>query len=446
MQNSFINLLLFFVFAVQPLLYWFLWHSNEGLVMWWVNAVIVLLITRKNKVSSKESIVSKLLSVFHMLNKHYFFSISTIVLIISSVLLFAGLVTLPIFYGLVAFFVVCFLDNLNEMSQWEIYFWKRILFPKDFLFWISIAVGVILYIVLGSVALYYKIFVSILVWFTIFVLAVYAMKLVKYFNFWKLWSTKIYLIALIFSLGTLGFGVMKTMKTQYLTGSGSTLINFLFQDLKDNIDLAYQNSQIFFWFANSGASQTGMNTVISGNSLSGLVATGLFSSGTSFIETETWSLVTGLVSSWENQLLTGKNLQNSGQSLSWSMNMDKPSWETAVILPKGNLTYEFIIPYLIDQNNIPLSQKKNIAFDNFGESYKYYNQFKTAYYEKMIGRNVKPGGQMKCETWLVLRGIAEWRNVQYSSKTVFDAYRAEATKRGLVNWCPRDGFVTAKNL
>ncbi|HMT27065.1 MAG TPA: hypothetical protein PKD96_02065, partial [Candidatus Absconditabacterales bacterium] len=195
MQNSFINLLLFFVFAVQPLLYGFLWHSNEGLVMGGVNAVIVLLITRKNKVSSKESIVSKLLSVFHMLNKHYFFSISTIVLIISSVLLFAGLVTLPIFYGLVAFFVVCFLDNLNEMSQGEIYFGKRILFPKDFLFWISIAVGVILYIVLGSVALYYKIFVSILVGFTIFVLAVYAMKLVKYFNFWKLWSTKIYLIA-----------------------------------------------------------------------------------------------------------------------------------------------------------------------------------------------------------------------------------------------------------
>lgn len=443
MQNSFINLLLFFIFALQPLLYWFLWHSNEGLIMWWVNAAVLLVLTRKNKASTKESLLSKLASVFHMFNKYYFFSISTIVLIISSVLLFVGLVTLPIFYGLVAFFVVCFLDNLTEMSQWEIYFWKRILFPKDFLFWISIALATIIYIILGSVAFYYKIFVAIIAGFLFFALSISTMKLVKYFNFWKLWSIKIYLVALIVSFWTLWVWVVKTMKSQYLTGSGSTLMSFVIQDLKDNINLAYQNGQVFFWFASSELLQTGVN--MTGTLWSWFSETGFLSTGIWLIETETWSLVTGDLLSWENQLLTGQNLQNSGQSLSW-ISMDKPSSETTTVFPKGNLTYEFIIPYLIEQNQIPLSQKKNIAFDNFWENYKYYSQFKTAYYEKMIGRNIKPGWQMKCETWFVLRGIAEWRNVQYTSQTVFNAYRAEATKRGVVNWCPRDGFVTAKNL
>ena len=103
------------------------------------------------------------------------------------------------------------------------------------------------------------------------------------------------------------------------------------------------------------------------------------------------------------------------------------------------------IQYVLTQNRIPLSTKTDIAFNYVSKSHENYAYFKTAYEKRMIGKNTEPGKQISCETYIVIKGLAENRSVG-SYSDIKAAYRKKATELEKLNGCTQGRFVTTATL
>jgi hypothetical protein len=94
------------------------------------------------------------------------------------------------------------------------------------------------------------------------------------------------------------------------------------------------------------------------------------------------------------------------------------------------------IKHVIDTNHIPLSTKTDISFTTLSKSNTNYAYFKTAYEKRMIGKNTDPTKQISCDTYMVIKGIGEGRNVG-SYTDVKAAYWKKAEEVGKLNGCKK---------
>lgn len=108
-------------------------------------------------------------------------------------------------------------------------------------------------------------------------------------------------------------------------------------------------------------------------------------------------------------------------------------------------TYAKVIPYLVSTYKLTDSDKTNPVFEYVSASSSLYKSFATAYSKWMIGPAIKPTTRVSCQTYLVLKWIAAWWKVSYKDSP-FEAYRTEANRRWLVNWCKVWWYVTSKTL
>ncbi len=115
-------------------------------------------------------------------------------------------------------------------------------------------------------------------------------------------------------------------------------------------------------------------------------------------------------------------------------------------LPSGLLTYADVIPYLVTTHNLTKAWSSNPTFTNISTTNSLYSPFAIAASRGMIGGNINPGSNVSCNTYLVLKGIAQWRQVTYPAGSPFAAYRAEAVRRWVVNGCADGQFVTKEKL
>lgn len=113
---------------------------------------------------------------------------------------------------------------------------------------------------------------------------------------------------------------------------------------------------------------------------------------------------------------------------------------------KGTLNYAQVIPYLVASYNLKNTSNKNTTFNNISKSNDLYNPFNIAASKSMIGWDINPTSKLSCNTYLVLKGIAAGRKVEYSAGNPFSAYRKEAEKRWAVNGCTAGAFVTKATL
>ena len=64
----------------------------------------------------------------------------------------------------------------------------------------------------------------------------------------------------------------------------------------------------------------------------------------------------------------------------------------------------------------------------------------------MIGADINPASKVSCNTYMVLKGIAAGRKVDYKSGDPFGPYRTAAFNRSEVNGCTAGAFVTKATL
>lgn len=110
-----------------------------------------------------------------------------------------------------------------------------------------------------------------------------------------------------------------------------------------------------------------------------------------------------------------------------------------------NITMVDALKHIIDANAIPLSTKTDVSFSSLTSSNEDYKYFKTAYEKRMIGKNTEPYKQISCETYIVIKGLAENRSVgNYTD--IKAAYRKKAEELNKLNGCQKGGRVTSATL
>jgi len=102
--------------------------------------------------------------------------------------------------------------------------------------------------------------------------------------------------------------------------------------------------------------------------------------------------------------------------------------------------------YLVKKYEIPLVTKQDISFTYVSFKNPYYNEWRTAYANKMIWKTTNPSKYIVCESYIVMKWLLEKRNVPYTQSNVLTQFRAEAVKRDALNGCVKGKIVTDKTL
>lgn len=165
-------------------------------------------------------------------------------------------------------------------------------------------------------------------------------------------------------------------------------------------------------------------------------------------------------------LVSGDIVESTGEVLStgsieqstW-VTVDKSfvtTWETPVTPTTYSTTLKFAdtqsvsileaVVYLLQTHNTPLLTKKDVKFANVSTTNKYYAYWYTAYKIWLVGKTSSPTSLVSCQTYIVLKGMLEKWNVQYTSANVKTQFWAEAQKNNLLNWCVFGKILKGANL
>lgn len=101
--------------------------------------------------------------------------------------------------------------------------------------------------------------------------------------------------------------------------------------------------------------------------------------------------------------------------------------------------------YLMNHYDVSLSSQKNLTFTYVSPKNPYYAQFKTAYDMRLIGKDANPSKNVLCQTYIVMKGLMEERDVVITGD-IKSAYRAEAQTKWVLNGCKRNFYVKNVNL
>ena len=123
----------------------------------------------------------------------------------------------------------------------------------------------------------------------------------------------------------------------------------------------------------------------------------------------------------------------------------QPTTSTTVLPSRWTLNYAQVIPYLVSKYNLK-NTSKSISFKNITTDNSLYNAFNIAANRGMIGADINPASKVSCNTYMVLKGIAAGRKVDYKSGDPFGPYRTAAFNRSEVNGCTAGAFVTKATL
>ena len=96
-----------------------------------------------------------------------------------------------------------------------------------------------------------------------------------------------------------------------------------------------------------------------------------------------------------------------------------------------------VLKYLFTTYNIPLVTTKDIKLTNVATTSPEYPYMRTAYAQKLIGSSTSATKFMFCDTYIVMKGILEKRDVSYSKATVMQKYRDYAQTNSKLNGCEK---------
>lgn len=247
--------------------------------------------------------------------------------------------------------------------------------------------------------------------FIVFLILTLSFKHRIHKRFWSLIGTKIYVILLIAGLALIAYSYY-TVYNQY----NASIKDYIGQKFLGQTRLP-SNGYVF----------TGEGTVLWTGMSDG--------TGTQNISSDVFS---GMV--------TGSDIQDETGTVLWTSTTTTTTNTTPPSSTIGNQKIMDAVIYLLKKYDIPLITKQDISFSYVTFKNPYYNEWRTAYANKMIGKTTNPSKYIVCESYIVMKGLLEKWNVPYTASTVLNNFWAEAVKRDALNGCVKGKIVTDKTL
>lgn len=173
---------------------------------------------------------------------------------------------------------------------------------------------------------------------------------------------------------------------------------------------------------------------------------------------EEWTVLDGWVTTWDSptvqldQIISGA-AQETPAVITGTTQETPPvvtqTEETSPALPPrvgASQRMIDVLKHLISTYNISLVTTKDVRFTNVATTSPDYPYMRTAYAQKLIWSSTSATKFMFCDTYIVMKGILEKRDVSYSKATVMQKYRDYAQTNNKLNGCEKGKVVKTGNL
>lgn len=478
---AYLNLTLFFIGVINTLviLYMFFDFKFDRYIdrfLIYLNWLYNVIINFLNKTNSKKKDVllsdknidlqkttdTELFKAVKYFFVHYGFVISVLILILA-ILDFVAFKSFHLnLIVSIVFFIISFLFSYKDLLDWNIYFWNRLITPKDIVLMLDILFTMSVFIFLKDFLLYEKIFYSLVSWiifylFTIYILD-YTQKPLKLF---KSWFVGAYLLLVFVSfLSFLYFKIPAVKK--YFTIEKKVIVKVpvykekvVYKDRKSSknerkneanfiVYIApngkyyeiFQTSTwaYFTWYANKRKYFSNIDEakkIIDKYNPSNIASNQKNNTNNENIPSDEDQLFNVM-----SAILNDKNVDTSWvkeqkiyKNSSSEDNITKVMW-TLLNDNSAIFTYYKLIPYIVKKFNLSSKNKSDIKFNHIDKKDPNYNAFKTAYYYKMIGKNTNPNIKVRCQNLAVIIWLANKWNLSYTRDNVFDVF----WKKAVENW------------
>lgn len=136
------------------------------------------------------------------------------------------------------------------------------------------------------------------------------------------------------------------------------------------------------------------------------------------------------------QIDTSTWLENMFVAIDVDWDKEVSTWEVVVteidedIDLEKKATFEDVIKFVLQKNNVVLNDSKNIKFTYVPYVSEDYTYYRTAYDKRLIWKSIKPNNNLLCETYVVMNWLVEGRPVSsYGDiKTLYWNYASQNDK------------------
>jgi len=469
--NTFVILVMFFNFKFDNYLNKLLSYINQ--VLSYINKSKNIDINKSKNIEEKNFWIRKYMFLKDFTDTdffkavkyffvHYGFVLSVLVLLLSifDVIIFKNF-HLNITSSFL-FFIISFLFSYKNLLESKIYFWNRLITPKDIIFLFDITFVIFIFVFLKNFQLYEKIFYSLLAWIIFYIFVIYMLDYTKSpLKLFKSWFVFSYLWLLIISFGVFCYFKIPAFKN-YITIKEKVIIekpvykekivykekpidkkeknnneqnnmiihiapNWKYYEIYKTTTWAYftwYKNQIKFFSSLEEAKATidKYNQISKGKNIYKEKSDDdkIFEVMSAILNDK--NMDTGLIDKEQTyQDTSDSSSDDKLTNLMYSLIDDKQNEE---------LTYYKVIPYIVKKFNLSSENKPDIKFKYINAQDLYYKAFKTAYFYKMFGKNTNPNIKVRCQNLAVIIWLANKRNLAYTRDNVFDVFWNQAIK----NW------------
>ena len=303
------------------------------------------------------------------------------------------------------------------------FLWEQF-FTKDIILWYSVAVFFWLFALLPFAEFAYQLFVSTLGAFIIYIFSITKSDAIRHYRINKLFAFKMYMLVLVVSfwrsIYMISANAFSPAGWQSFIDDAQVYITNQWESVKTSLQTQNQQEQ---QADESSIQETGM------------VVT-------------TWIQQTGMVIWTWTQQESQENTQwdngdtQTGMSDTWSSS----NLGSSPFAIDETLSYAQILPYLLQEYDIPLIDTQNIRFTNVSYANSLYPVRRTAYERKLIWSTTSPTTLIRCDTYMVMKWILAGRNIDDQQWTIFDKYRAAAENNNALNGCQRGELLQGGNI
>lgn len=411
------NALLYLVLVVQPLLAFcsqFGWSFLYiAIVNFLILSVLLLLDAWLQPIgSSQHDVLAYLWKKYEWLNRNFLF----IALIFLTIIAWVEAIFLE-YIGYYAIVIVWLLFvhkliALPAIRNRQVSFLWESFFTKDIILWYSVAVFFWLFALLPFAEFAYQLFVSTLGAFIVYIFSLTKSDAIRHYRVNKLFAFKMYLLVLVIGFGRsiymISANVFNPIAWQSFIGNAQTYVVEQWKWLKSL--LATPKEQEI------------------PNDESSIQETGM------------------VIWTWIQQ----DPQENDAQDLDTQTDTND-TWSSVGVWSSPfaideTLSYAQILPYLLQEYNIPLIDTQNIRFSNVSYANSLYPVRRTAYERKLIWSTTSPTTLIRCDTYMVMKWILAGRDVSDEQWTIFDKYRAIAEKNNTLNGCQRGELLQGGNI
>lgn len=162
---------------------------------------------------------------------------------------------------------------------------------------------------------------------------------------------------------------------------------------------------------------------------------------------------------WTQTLTSGVTLEQIAQTAPWMWTTDNTwavatgsqlekeektvTW-TVMVQDTAPVTYRVLLPYLDDQWLLPDIQEKPV-FPAIWMNNALYGAFQRAWWMKMIGTNINPDRQVRCENLMVVLWLAKKRPID-TTKGVLEAYWETAKNKDMLGSCATRAQIATQDM